>query len=219
MALVVWSISKWRDFESCRAMFKAKHITKTWVDAPSPALENGRRVHKAFEEAVKYGVQLPPEFVSFEPALEVFEGRRDVLTEYKFGLTRDMTHCEFFAEDVWIRGALDLFVAKRDNPLFIDYKTGRRKQEHESDCEFYGAAVSAAYRFPRIVGQYWYVDDPKQSFARVVDDGAPIMERWAALFDAAQGMIDQDKMPPDPGPQCRWCGFAGCPHNRNEKLK
>lgn len=210
----VWSITKWRDYEQCPLMFHNKHILKNFQDRPGPAMARGRDVHKAFEEGVKHGANLPREFAQWEPALDAFEGRKDVFTEYKFGLDKYLCHTNFFSDVVWIRFVLDLFVTDRKNPLIVDYKTGRAKDLHRSDAEFYAAAAIKAYDFPTLNVQYWYIDNPERSFAKQVDltEAPSIMMRWAQLFQSAEHKIEAGEVPAEKGEQCKWCQVKTC-HN------
>lgn len=212
----VWSLSKWRDYETCPTMFHHKHILKEHVDKPSPAVERGREVHKAFENAVKHGVALPKEFVSWDDVLSHFDGRKDVFTEFKFGLDKELDHTNFFSDNVWVRGALDLFVASH-NVLVVDYKTGKYKDQHKSDAEFYGAMTGCAYRqFKSVEVQYWYIDNPQVSFSKKVADCEDIMSRWAQLFKSAETIMDSGQYTVQQGPHCRWCTNYKCVHNANQ---
>lgn len=211
----VWSITKWRDYETCPLMAYNKHVLKNFEDRPSPALDRGRKVHKAFEESVKHNIALPTELAAWDDALEPFDGRRDVFTEYKFGLNRALLRTGFFDNDVWIRFVLDVFVPATQNPLAIDYKTGRYKDNHRSDAEFYGAAVSVAYTFPRVPVQYWYIDNPSSSFEKVVDlpEAQNIMSRWRQLFEAAELKLLGEYLPEaEKGMGCKYCQVKTCQH-------
>lgn len=214
--MIVWSLTKWRDYESCPRMFHAKHCTKDWQDTPSPAIARGRDAHKAFEQAVKFELPLPPEFASFETVIEHFSGRDDVMTEYKLGLDTQLAKCGFFDSNVFIRVVFDLFIPRK-KALIVDYKTGKARDEHRSDAEFYGACAGTAYKFDEIHVQYWYLDNPPKSFSLPVEDPPGVMARWKQLFNAAQANLDAGKIPAMEGPQCRWCQVTSCEHFRGRK--
>lgn len=202
-----------------------KHVLKNFVDKPSPAIERGRKIHKAFEERVRFGARLPTNLVtgsriddlsSWESAAAAFDDRPTVMTEFKCGLNKDLLHTKFFDSDVWIRLVLDVFDTGVKNPLVVDYKTGRYSAHHESDAEFYGAAVCLSYNFARLPVQYWYIDNPVNSFEEVVtkEEARPLMERWRELFQAAEMAMDQHRVPAVEGKQCNWCQVADCVNYR-----
>lgn len=212
----VWSLTKWRDYETCPLMFHNKHILKNFIDTPGPAMARGRDVHKMFEESVKHGVVLSQEFATWEPVVEIFEGRKDVFTEFKFGLDKQLQHTGFFSDTVWIRAALDVLVSDQKNPLLVDYKTGKFRDYHKSDAEFYAACTIKAYNFGKITAQYWYVDNPQSSFGMDVSmkDAPSLLMRWASLFQSAEMAIEQGRIPANDGAQCRWCQVKTCSNYR-----
>jgi hypothetical protein len=56
-------------------------------------------------------------------ALNAKRGKK--LCEYKMGLTENLEPCDFFAKDVWFRGAADLIILdeEAETAWVIDYKT------------------------------------------------------------------------------------------------
>lgn len=220
----VWGISKWRDFEQCPGMLHAKHITKQWQDAPNDAMRRGSAVHKAFEDAVKYELQLPAELERFNGFVEGVLAMRGqgaiVRPEHKFGVSLDYQNVPYFdGNNLRVRCGLDLYVDSNRELLIVDYKTGRPKQEHEEDAEFYGALTMMTHGALKATVQYLYVDNPGSSFSKKIEDPSVVASNWWKKFEYADKLIASDNVPLTPGNQCSWCGHAACPHNKNRKLQ
>lgn len=226
-APMVWSISKWRDWQSCPAMFHAKHVSKQWKDFPSPQMERGRTIHARLEEGVKYDIPLEtgdePALAPFEDVRAAFVAMRNagvtVRPEYKIGISRGFELVDFFrGADLRVRLAYDVYVNDGSKVLVVDYKTGKYKPEHQEDAVFYGAAAQCLSNLPTTV-QYYYVDFPEMSFSTAVVGGKKLLSHWWQRFDAADRNHAADSEPNQvPGPQCKWCGALACPKNRNPNM-
>ena len=224
---MIWGISKWRDWQRCEAMFVAKYVTKEWRDFPSPQMERGRELHKAFEDGIKYDIPLTDHadkaVHQFEPLRAWLYGQKaegtSVLAEHKLGITRNYQPTDFFGKDLWVRLALDVVVDAPYSVLVIDWKSGRYKPEHREDASFYRACVRHAMQKPTTI-QYHYIDEPASSFAlpeASTDTGA--LAGWMKRTNTADAALAAGKADLMPGPQCKWCGAFKCPMNRNEKLR
>jgi hypothetical protein len=113
-------------FKQCPKKYFHLKVAKDIVEPKTEALMYGNRVHKAAEEYIRDGTELPPEFANLKTVLDslnAFEGTK--LCERKMGLTKDLEPCEFFGKNVWWRGMADLLVINGDKATMIDYKTGK----------------------------------------------------------------------------------------------
>lgn len=227
----IWSISKWRDFEQCPRMCRKKHVTKQWQEQPNDAMERGKRYHKHLEETIKYDLTLPPELAHMDPIARRFIAMRTkgtkVFPEFKFGIDMHWKRVEFFdGENLRVRCVLDLFA--QDEPpvgeefgkiLLLDWKTGKYKQEHEEDAEFYGAMTHLAFNgMYRTSSMYCYIDDLPRTFNKSVEEAWKIADRWWQKFAYADKLILSEEAPATPCNACAWCGDATCKFNKNKKL-
>lgn len=223
MSYPVWGISKWRDFEQCPAMYYAKHISKEWKEAPNDAMERGSAVHKRFEEAVNYELQLPEELARFQPfvdgCVQLKAQGASVVPEFKMGMRIDFTRCDYFRDEkLRIRAAFDLYVEQKRSVMLVDYKTGKFKPSHKEDAEFYSAVGHMTTGALKTEMTYLYVDEPQNSFKFECVDAPLVMANWWKKFDYADKIIASGNVPANSCNACAWCGAFKCPKNRNKKL-
>ena len=221
----IWSISKWRDFEQCPRMCRAKHVIKVgWQEQPNEAMERGKRIHKALEEAIKYNLELPNELAHMRPVVESFVAMKPqgwaVYPEMKFGVSGSFGKVDFFdGEDLRVRCVLDLFVQRPGKTLIVDWKSGKRKDEHEQDAEFYGAMTHLAFGGENETSSmYCYVDDLPRTFETTPKESWKIAAAWWKKFDYAEQLILIENAPATPCNACAWCGDGSCQYNKNRKL-
>jgi hypothetical protein len=177
-----WSFSKMEVAETCPAQFRHKHVAKT-AAAPAPSdTKVGIYAHEVLEhrvlgkpssEAKKTAAEKTPlttsereMFHMLEESMEDFLRRFDsfckaqgvtkVMTEVAWGFTDAYAPADFFGENVFFRGKLDLGALTRDNDLYlIDHKSGVAKpleqdQKKRQQLQAYG--VLALPNMPDIGG-------------------------------------------------------------------
>ena len=237
----IWGISKWRDFEQCPRMCRKKHVTKQWKEAPNEAMERGKKLHKALEESIKYDLALPPELAHMDGMVKQFIRMRGqgiaVYPEMKYGVSTLFKKVEFFdGDNLRVRCVLDLFVQEdpKVSPgdglpqspdefgkiLVVDWKSGKRKDEHEQDAEFYGAMTHLAFGgLYRTTSMYAYIDNMADTFTKPIENAHAIASNWWQKFDYADKLILVEEAPATPCNACAWCGDVTCKFNKNKKLK
>jgi hypothetical protein len=235
MAMRVWGVSRLRDLKVCPALYVAKYETKRWVETPNPQMERGSSVHSSIENTLNYGIHLEGEAAKLPAAVQwstALLGMKDngvlVAPEFKFGLDKNFNKVDFFrAPDLRCRVGLDVLVNDSGKGLTIDWKTGRYKPEHMIDADFYGAAAAVAVRTRTMTTIYVYLDEPDNTFQRVIEKPESMMIDFYKSFDAADAYLDGEgpggirlfNPPINPGRQCAWCGNVACPKNDNVKAK
>lgn len=222
--LPIWSISKWRDFEACPAMYAAKYITKEWVEAPNDAMERGKKIHKTLEEAVKYELELPADLAHAKPTVDSFLAMKPagaaIYPEMKFGVDIDFKRCDFFeAPNLRVRIVLDVFLMHQERLLITDWKTGKYKPEHKEDAQFYGGLGNLAFEAKETFVHYNYLDEPHNCFTDRAENIPSNMKVWWQKFDYADKMIASGNIPATRCNNCKWCGAFKCPNNQNQKIK
>jgi hypothetical protein len=55
----------------------------------------------------------------------------EVLPEQQFALNRALAPCDWFAEDVWCRGIVDVLLIRGSRAYALDWKTGKRKPDSQ----------------------------------------------------------------------------------------
>lgn len=177
-----WSFSKMETAESCPAQFRHKVILKT-AAAPAPSdtkvgivaheiLE--RRVQgKPLKEARKLAIDKTPLTTQERETLKLLdesmddflqrfdafckrEGVTQVLCEADWGFSDEYVKANFFGDNVYFRGKMDLGAVTRSRDLYlIDHKSGiakplERDQKKRQQLQAY--AVLALVNLPDIAG-------------------------------------------------------------------
>jgi hypothetical protein len=141
------------------------------------------------------------------------------LCEYKMGLTENLEPCDFFAKDVWFRGAADLIILdeKAETAWVIDYKTGRNAR-YADKGQLELMALATFKHFPAIKfirgGLMFVVSNEliKDSYALGAQGG--LWEKWLGDFSRMESAFDKDVWNTNPSGLCRaHCVVLECPHN------
>jgi hypothetical protein len=121
-----WSHSALEDFKNCPRAFSEKRVFKSVVETKGEATIWGEVVHKHFEDRLVDGVVLPPELEMHEPFLARLQAMPGTMSvEQRIALNKLAQPCEFFADDVWFRGVIDVKIVDGTHALLIDHKTGK----------------------------------------------------------------------------------------------
>ena len=121
-----WSYSSLNLFKQCPHKYYRLREVKDVVDPPAEHLNYGLEVHKAAEEYIRDGKEIPEKYAFIKEPLDrlnAIEGEK--LCEFKLGLTRGLEPCGFFDKDVWWRGIPDFLAINGDKARLLDYKTGK----------------------------------------------------------------------------------------------
>lgn len=230
----IWGVSRIKDLRLCPRYYVSKYETKQWVEAPSPQMERGSRVHKLLENSILYDLALPPELACVNDFVSMLVQMKHngvaVVPEFKFGLDRSFNRCDFFrAPGLRARCGLDVFVNDNGKLLVIDWKTGQYKPEHMDEARFYGAAAWMATKAKSCTAMYVYTDNPQCTFDIEIEKPEAIMTAAWTSYDKADHFLDSpshstgklrvEDPPMNPGKYCGWCGDLNCPNNTNQKAK
>ena len=145
-----WSYSSISLFQQCPRKYYRLRVTKDVVEPPQEHLRYGSAVHKAAEEFIRDGTDLPPKFEMFRPqlaAMKALNGEKHC--EYEMGLKKDFTPCKFDDPKVWVRGIVDLLVINGDTARIVDYKTSK-SSEYADTKQLELLALLTFKHFPEI---------------------------------------------------------------------
>lgn len=219
--MLVWSYTILDLFETCPRWTHYRYILKE-KEAETPELREGNAVHKALEMRVSKGHILPPEYVKYEPmAASLVQARqgKKLTTELKMGVTREWMPTGFFSDDVWGRGALDVFIRGDQGGANFDWKTGK---PNDKTLQLEINNVLALLCHPRLtemVGMnIWLRNNTFSAPVRTTLNDLPrlahnINQRVAELEEAEA----TNHWPEQPSGLCGWCPVKACKHNRNAR--
>jgi hypothetical protein len=213
-----WSFSRIKDFDTCPKQFFHKHILKEIPFEETEATRYGNEFHKAAELFIRDGTPVPERFAFARPILEVLKAKPgDKHCEFKFGLTRDLQPCSFFAKNVWFRGVVDLAIIDGERAWIVDYKTSKSARYAETG-QLELMAMALFKHFPGVkkvnAGLAFVVCDEfvKDKYAAEAEG-----EMWAKWLGEYAKMEKADELGvwnPRPSGLCRaHCRVLECPHN------
>lgn len=210
-----------KNYENCPR--KAWHINIA-KDLPksedSQAMRWGNTVHKAMEQRINSGTPLPEAMQKWEKFC-TFGPKMTVRAEVKLGIRADGTPCGFFADDVWMRGVIDVLASAADVPravVLMDHKTGKvREDGDELECH---AVLLKASRpeLEHITG--WYNWLAEGTIGKAHDLSGT--EAKLADIRTTRRMIEhffpfgEPAFRPRQNPLCGWCPVKSCEFNTSE---
>jgi len=207
------SYSSIKAHQQCPRQFHEVRILRNYKSMPTEATMYGERVHKAFEEYIRDGAELPPAFAHYRVFVEPvakFDG--EILVEQKMGMRRDFSPCGFSDEDVWFRGIPDYLCINRDTGVarIGDWKTGKSARFADtSQLELMSALVMQHYpEVQKVKGALFFVvakDIIKAGYTR--EQLPDILSKWAGYA----GQIEEANVwNPKPSGLCKFCPVSSC---------
>ena len=138
--------------------------------------------------------------------------------EQKLGMTKSGRPCDFWDEQVWLRGVLDApILLTTDSAVLIDWKTGKRREE-PFELEI-GALLLQAQRpeLVKIVGCYMWLKEKQKGPPHDLSDTARTWAMVQTIMGDIEHCLDTGRFDKTPGPLCGWCPVKDCQHNRRER--
>lgn len=214
------SYSSVKDFSGCARRFHQVRILKRFKSEPTEATMYGERVHKAFELYLMEGTPLPEDLARHQPMLDALKGLdREIHCEKKLGVRHDFTPCEFFADDVWMRGIPDVLMLNKARTVawIGDWKTGKSARFADtSQLELMAAMVMAHYpTVQKVKGMLAFVvagTTVRAEYTR--DQLSDIWSKWAGQAERILDAIRHDVWNATPSALCRFCPVSkdACEH-------
>jgi hypothetical protein len=208
-----WSFSSLKQFINCPRQYDEVKLKKNYEVKVSQQMQYGTDVHKALEEYVRDGVELPAFYVKFKNVIDVLleiPGKRYV--EYKMAMREDKTPCGFSSDDFWVRGIVDLMIIDGDTAFIVDYKTGSNKYPDVKQLKL--MALMTFAHFPEVnLIKSGLLFVTHNSFVTEDYTRDRIDTYWKSFLpDLARLKIasDTNVWVPNPTPLCGWCPVKTC---------
>lgn len=214
------SYSAIKDFENCPRKYHEVRILKKFKSAETQATLYGTEVHKALEEFLMEGKDLPEKFYQFLPYVTpLAKVNGEIKCELKMGIRKDFTPCGFFDKDVWFRGVPDYLALNRDKGVARvgDWKTGKSSRYADTgQLELMAAMVMSHYpEINKVKGALLFIvagDVIKADYDR--SQFADIMSRWAGRASMIETALESGVWNPKSSPLCGFCPVSTCHHHR-----
>lgn len=213
-----WSYSRLSTWVQCP--FKAKLLMIDKLKEPTnAAMERGSEIHKKLERFMDGDTSKP--FKEMGPYKKYLNGlRKDkkkyeaFATEMQVAFNKDLKQVDWFAWDAWLRAILDLYILEDDKKaIIIDYKTGRRRNEHVEQADMYAAIFYLLNKdtFDKkgeLEVKFLYVDQPniEEMFEKTYN--LKTCEKHLKRFLKMGEAMTKDKaFVKKPSNNCKWCHF------------
>jgi hypothetical protein len=213
MKIPAWTASSIDAFMTCPYKYYRLKVVKDVKDLPpSDSVLWGRKVHKAFENAVNWGDPLPADLKNWAPIVDQLQAiKGEKLPEYKFSITEDFQPCKW--GEAWSRGAADLVILSGDEAIIVDYKTGKRKPSDQLQL-YAGFAFATWPNLKKVHTAFIWLKDRKidrQTYS--VEDKHQIWENWIPLVERVVRAYESDQWQKRPSGLCKaWCPCKDCEH-------
>jgi len=213
-----WSYSSLDLYKQCPHKYYRLRIKKDIVEPPTEHLSYGLEVHKAAEEYIRDGKEIPEKYAFIKEPLDMLnaiEGEKHC--ELRLGLTKGLEPCEFFAKDVWWRGIADLIILQEDKAYVVDYKTGKSaKYADPKQLELLSLALFK--HFPQVKkvkgGLLFVVANEFVKADYEQEKESLYWTRWIEDTNRLEKSIELDVWNPKPNFSCsKWCAVKDCVHN------
>lgn len=213
-----WSYSRLSTWTQCP--FKAKLLMIDKLKEPTnAAMERGRDIHKRLEVYMTKGKSRV--FKEMGPYKKYLSGLRRnkkgykaFATEMQVAFNKGLKQVDWFAWDAWLRAILDLYILEDDNKaIIIDYKTGRRKNEHVDQADMYAAVFyllnkDTFNKSGELCVQFLYVDNPNIEEMLEKSYNMKTCEKHLKRFlKIGEAMTKDEAFIKKPSNNCKWCHF------------
>lgn len=216
-----FSYSSIKTFDQCPKKYFHLKVAKDVKDEGSEATIYGTEVHSAAEEYVKNGTPVPEKYSIIRPVVETlaqFPGEKHV--ELKLGVRKmgeDFEPCDFFDDDVWYRGIVDLLIVNGHRAWLVDYKTGKNaKYADMKQLDLMAGAVFVHYPDVMIIksGLAFVVSNefPKKTHVRT--EKRAYLNVFERQLERLEGALASGVWNAKSSGLCPWCPVKHCPEWR-----
>ena len=214
-----WSFSSLKQFTNCPRQYYEVRVAQNVQTKVTQQMLYGTEVHKALEDYVRDGKELPLNYKRFKPMIDALlsvPGERYV--EHKMALNESRKQCKFDAPEYWVRGIVDLMIVDDDTAFIVDYKTGSNRYPDPKQLKL--MELMTFEHFPaveRIKGGLLFV--MHDSFMPEEYLRKDISKLW---LDFAQSLMrmtvayEKNVWTPNPTGLCGWCPVTSCEFYRSK---
>jgi len=241
-----WSISKADTAKQCPHKFYLQYITKKKMDLPPNAdALIGQAVHRAVEFALcgrpvdaafKFAIEefnltsneieralaLRPAAYNFLRKFNAYCTRHNANApkmEQRFGIDFDGNPIEFFNNNGFLRGVIDLYMTFKgtNDAIILDHKTGKYRALNYFKSQFNAYTLLLKAHLPELeriqTGINFLKEDTIEFVKKLQDvrDVQPIFEDITKFLNEATVEAHKHSLV-RPGPLCGWCDYQRiCP--------
>ena len=200
-----WSYSAMSEYLTCPNKYAAKRFYCDVVEPPTVHTEWGTRVHLALEERVRDGKPLPEGMTQWEKwavAIEKAAGQKHC--ERQISMNRYLEPTEWFGEDAWCRGVVDVLINNGNRATLIDYKTGKLKRDDTQLAMFCGLVALLYPKIETFNYKYiWLKEDTATGGALSRDEALEKLNETLEIATQMERAWETESFPYHPCGLCR----------------
>lgn len=208
-----WSASSLSAFQSCPHRYFRIRVKRDVKDLPpSDAVLLGRKLHKAFENAVNLNEKLPGEFQGWQAIVDKIKNLPgEKFPELPMAVDANLKPVQYRDSEAFSRGIADLVVLSGDEAIILDYKTGKRKES--SQLGLYAAYAFAKWpNLKRVHTAFvWLKSRAIDRKSYTSDDVPALWNEWLPIVHRLERAYETGKWDTCPSGLCKgWCPVADC---------
>lgn len=205
-----WSYSSLTAFETCPRRYYLTRVSKEVTEPQTEATIWGNRVHKALEDRINTGVNMPEgmeEWGKLADRMRAPKKQGMPFAEKKLCVNKYFHPTGWMAKDAWCRGIVDAGILRTGRITAVDWKTGKRKPESEQ-LKLSAAMLFAHYpHVETVTTAFVWLKDKKldaEKFKR--GDVSDIWNTFLPRVQRLEAAYASANWPPNPSGLCRnWC--------------
>lgn len=203
-----WSYSSLTKFETCPKQFFHTKVAKDVKEPPTVHTDWGTEVHTALELRVRDKIPLPEKMLKWEPHAALFDSAPgSVFTEKQYAFTRNLDSSDWWGEDTWCRGIVDVGVVNGRKAVAMDWKTGKPKPASDQMRLFAAFIMQEHLEVEQVSTAFIWLAHDKATKEKVTRAMLPsIWEDFIARSLRLEAAYAKDRWVPKPSGLCReWC--------------
>jgi hypothetical protein len=220
-----WSWSRLKNWRACPKRHYEIEIAKRVKEPETEELAWGHLYHKAMQERIERGKELPKGWSSghdYWPGQlrRVFEDGADVRVELKLAMDRDFQPTEWFAPTTWFRGVVDVLglAPHISKALAVDWKTGGSIKPEMEQLALNAQLIFAHHpEIEEVNTLYFWSAHLAEPLDIKNYKRADMVPLWNKLLPEVRQMEEAaltTTYPPRPSGLCiSWCPVTSCPHH------
>lgn len=219
LSVLPTSYSALTSFETCPKKHYLTRITKEVDDPMGESALWGLRVHEALELYLRDGKPLPTGVRQYQKYADLLAERAKggkLLLEQQLAVDRAFQPTGWWDDDAWFRGIVDVAIIHGEKAFIFDWKTGKKKSDHDQ-LQLFAALLASHYpNIETISTAYVWLQAQEITSKTFTRDEAMLV--WAPLtarIANLENALDTESWPAKPNGLCkRWCpvGAAKCEH-------
>ena len=214
-----WSWSRLDKWRSCPKRHYHLDIAKDIPEQITTQLKWGKEFHTAMQNRIDTGKMLPKEMARFNHWPDfIYQNKQrgvDVRTELQMALTKELQPTEWFADDTWFRGIIDVLMIDDEYAVILDWKTGGKIKPEMEQLGLFAQLAFSHYDIETVHTAYQWAqhnDVTLNEYRR--GDMVPLWNRLLPEVKQMEEATETLNYPPKPGPLCiNYCPVVHCPYH------